>query len=69
MFEYAKLERSFVKDPSNSLKSRAEALHPSHFAALLQNYKKVFEGLRETFFKKFPYKTKKEATRLPFFIA
>ena len=47
-------ERFFVKDPSNSLKSRAEAMHLSYFATLLQNYEKVFEGLRETFFKKFP---------------
>ena len=35
-----KLERSFFKDLSNSLKSRAAALHPSHFATLLQNNEK-----------------------------
>ena len=38
------LGRSFVKDLPNPLKSRAEVLHPSHFAALLQNIKS-FKGV------------------------
>ena len=49
-----KLEGSFVKDLSNSLKT----FH--YFATLLQNDRGgraaalLFEGLREAFFKKFP---------------
>ena len=45
------LERFFVKNPSNSLKSRIAALHPSHFATMLQNYKS-FEKVWEIFYKK-----------------
>ena len=48
-FSFLFFEGFFVKNPSNSLKTFV------NFATMLQNDEKVFEGLRETFFKKFPY--------------
>ena len=64
-FMVGKFEGSFAKDLSISLKSRAEALHPSHFATLLQNNEKVFEDLRESFFPNVPLVLQSEEAKFP----